>query len=929
MFIKKTIVLVSCICLFLLQACRQKDEAFLIGISQPSKDAWREKANEELRREASFYNDVDVEIRSVADDSKAQIEDIEYFIEKGVDLLVVSPNESAALTPVVEKAYDRGIPVILYDRKIDSDSYDAYVGSDNRQIGILMGEYLCDLFRSPSTIYNIIVLRGTNGATADIERYQGLMSVLGLRKDNFRILAEEYGNFTKDGAYQKMSDILSGLDGKVRVDAVVAFNDSMANGVYDAFNDRKYSGKMPVILGVDALAGPDEGLESILNGRITASFMYPTGGDVIIDVARKILYRSSFQRQNIQTSVPVDINNARMMKQQGEQIDGRQEKIDALNERLDESLQLLLNQRRATFYLLSITILAVLACVLLTVLSRMKTKLNEEVNRHNRKIEAQVEELENQKAQLQALSAELEEATNAKLVFFTNVSHEFKTPLTLILGPVQELLASGNIDPSAREMLRIVYRNGTKLHSLINEILDFRTFENGKMTVEYEFSDMKDFLSDINRLFYDIMRQRNIDFTFETDESDFVVAVDKNKLEKIYFNLMSNALKHVGRRKIIRTTLRTVNVDGLENIELIVFNTDSYIPSDKVTDIFLRFYKMGNDNDSSGVGLALTYSLVSLMGGDVSVESSEHNGTSFIVSLPLFRPDGSEVSGSSGSLTYSAVRTQTEFNVPSLYDEIAETDDPGKGTVLIIEDNPDMLNYLKDILQSEYRILMAENGTAGIEKALKYCPDIILSDIMMSGKDGYEVCRELKGNIKTSSIPIVLLTACDLDEQKEMGYESGADAYMQKPFSAGVLKVRIRKMIDKRRGGSESVSNDWLLDSKRNLSDESVALLSKVKSYVEEHIREEISIEAMIAEAGLSKSNFYRKLKGITDYSPIDIVNLIRLRRAINLVIHNRRNLSEAAFESGFNSLSYFSRTFAKYYHVPPREWIKERTGKI
>ena len=888
-------------------------------------DAWREKANEELCREASFYNDVEVEIRSVADDSKAQIDDIEYFIEKGVDLLVVSPNESSNLTPVVEKAYEKGIPVILYDRKIESDAYDAYVGADNRQIGVQMGEYLSDMFRSDSDTYNIVIIRGTFGATADIERYEGLMSVLSSRQSKFNIIAVEYGNFTKEGAHSKMKSILERVEGG-RIDAVLAFNDRMANGVFKAYEDCISPGDIPVILGVDALAGPDEGLESIVNDKITASFSYPTGGDVIIDVARKILYRSSYQRYNILNSVLVDQKNARLVIQQEGLIEGRQEKIDALNERLDESIQHLTNQRRSIFYMLSLTILAVLASTLLMVIVRMKSKLNDEINMHNKKIRAQLEELENQKNQLQALSAELEEATNAKLVFFTNISHELKTPLTLILGPVQELLASNSLDVSSRDMLQIVYRNSSKLYSLINEILDFRTFENGKMTVEYQYSDMKVFLSELNKLFYDIMRRRNIKFDYDVEEGDFNVAFDKNKLEKIYFNLLSNALKHVGPSGSIRTRLRVTKTDALENIELLVFNTDSYIPEDKVKDIFLRFYKIGNDNGSSGVGLALTYSLVSLMGGDITVESSQQKGTSFIVTLPLFRPDKDDLIEAGCDFTYSYTRTQSEFNTISKYDEVAEPFNSGKDTVLVIEDNLDMLNYIKDTLSNEYRILLAENGFIGVEKALKYSPDIILCDIMMPGKDGYEVCRELKANMKTSGIPIILLTACNLDEQKEKGYESGADAYMQKPFSANVLKVRIRKFIDKRHEVDNA--NDWLMGCEKDLSDESVALLSKVKAYVDSHIREDISIEEMIAEAGLSKSNFYRKLKSITDYSPIDIVNLIRLRRAINLIVRGGKNFSEAAFESGFNSLSYFSRTFVKYYHVPPREWIKQRMGK-
>lgn len=917
------------VCLCVLDSCSgNKEEKFLVGISQPSKDSWRETANTEFLREASFYDDIDIEIRSVSDDSKAQIEDIEYFIEKKVDLLVVSPNESSALTPVVEKAFEQGIPVILYDRKIDSEAYHAYVGANNVQIGVQMGEYLNDIMRQYPEPHNIVIIRGTKGSTADMERYEGLMSALDGSGSKYDILGVEYGNFTKEGAYGGMKGILGGLAGQSRIDAVIAFNDRMGNGVYEAFADSGWSGEFPAILGVDALSGEGEGIDCILDGTLTASFIYPTGGDVIIDVARKILNRNLYQRQNILSSTAVDKTNARIIKLQRYEIDNRQAKIDALNERLDESLESLLSQKRMAHYILSIAVLAILTCVLLLIITRMKSKLNKELNSHNIQIQKQVEELRMQKNQLQALSAELEEATNAKLVFFTNVSHEFKTPLTLILGPVQELLASNGISSAVKETVRVIYRNASRLYSLINEILDFRTYENGKMTVNYEYADIKEYIAELNKLFYDTLRRRRISFYYEVGDADFVMAFDRNKFEKIYFNLMSNALKYVGESAVIRTGLRTVEIDGIENVEIIVYNSDSYIPDDKVNDIFRRFYKVGNEYGSSGVGLALTYSLVAVMGGEITVESSKNGGTSFIVTFPFFRPDGSAAENKSvNDLSYSVNRVMTEFDTIGPDEVIADTDDDGRDTVLVVEDNIDMLNYVRDILKNEYRVLIAENGVTGADKALKYLPDIIVSDIMMPEMDGYELCRTLKENIKTADIPIVLLTACDLDKQKEMGYECGADAYMQKPFYANVLKVRLRKLIDKSRKSKQNSGENWLINQKKELSDEGVALMKKIRQYVENHIMEDISVETMISEIGFSKSNFYRKLKNITEWSPIDIVNLIRLRRAINLVLYDGKNLSEAAFASGFNSLSYFSRTFVKYYHISPREWLKEQLG--
>lgn len=902
---------------------------FYIGVSQPSKDSWRETSNSDILREASLYDDIEVEIKSVSDDSDAQIADIEYFIEKGVDLLVVSPNESSTLTPIVEKAYQKGIHIILYDRKIDSDHYDAYIGANNAQIGMQMGEYLINALRDNQEAPNIVIIRGTRGSTADFERYNGLMSALHNSPISYNISAVEYGNFTKEGGYAKMVDILMNNKSLKKIDAVVAFNDRMALGAHQALVDTKWGNDRPIILGVDAIAGEDEGIDCILEGSLTASFIYPTGGDVIIDVARKILYRNTYKRQNILNTAVVDKTNARVIKLQREEIDHQQAKIDILNERLYKSSETLLNQKKMVLYMLAIAILAVLVSVLLTGLIRMKNKLNEKLNSNNAQIRDQLEELQIQKNQLQALTAELEEATNAKLVFFTNVSHEFKTPLTLIIGPIKELLESKNIDQHTRDVLLVIYRNSSKLYSLINEVLDFRAYENGKMMVNYEYSNLSAYISDLNKYFNDVIRRGQIEFYYDVSDGDFNIAFDKQKVEKIYFNLMSNAIKHVGPSAIIRTSLRIVNKNGAENIVLSVYNSDSYIPDDKIKDIFLRFYKIGNEMGSSGVGLALTYSLVTLMGGDIMVDSSEYSGTTFIVTLPLLRSiDQENLKEENKDFKYTSERINTELNTFVVDDHIISEENDCKNSILIIEDNKDMLHYLMDILKGEYKVFYAENGTDGVDKAIKFTPDIVVSDIMLPGIDGYEICRRLKSNIKTSNIPILLLTACDLDEQRAMGYESGADGYMQKPFNANVLKVRLRTLIERRRRIAKSFSEDWLLDMKQDISDESIVLLSKMRKYVEEHIKEDISVEAMISALGLSKSNFYRKLKEITEWTPVDIVNLIRLRRAINLVMYGKNNLSEAAFDSGFNSLSYFSRTFVKYYHVPPREWLKTQSGK-
>ena len=247
-----------------------------------------------------------------------------------------------------------------------------------------------------------------------------------------------------------------------------------------------------------------------------------------------------------------------------------------------------------------------------------------------------------------------------------------------------------------------------------------------------------------------------------------------------------------------------------------------------------------------------------------------------------------------------------------------------KKSVLVIEDNMDMRHYIKTILSAEYHVILAKDGSVGLTKAQRFLPDIILCDIMMPGLDGYEVCTALRSNPTTKDIPIILLTACSLDEQKAQGYESGADAFMQKPFNVTTLKVRMRKLLEKSASISAELQGDWLIGKDAgSLSSETAAMLNKFREYVESHLLEDVSLDDLAGALGYSKSKLYRDLKEVTEYTPIDLVNLVRLHKAVDLMTKERQNITEAAFNSGFSSPSYFSRTFLKYYHMRPKDYLK------
>lgn len=923
---KRLLILILSFCL--LVACSfQQDRKFVVGVSQCSDDLWRETANREMLREVSFDSSISLEIRTARDNSQEQIKDVEYFIEKGVDLLIVSPNESAVLTPVVSKAFRSGIPVILFDRKIDSEDYSTYVGADNIQIGEQIGHYLSDLARKQElNEFEIIILRGTSGATADSERYLGLMKSMGeMDGVTIHIIDEVFADFTRHDAYEAMSQIIRLYGLPESLDAIIAFNDEMAIGAHEAIAELLPGVTQPPIVGVDALSGEDGGIAAIQNGIISASFIYPTGGDVVINVARNILNRSAFDRDYILNTALVNIDNVRVLSLQRDEIEAKQSKLEEISMRLENITDISNFQKRTAMILTVLICLIFVFLLILLSLNRRRAKMNEVLNEQNIKINEQVQKLEAQNNQLVNLTKQLEDATQAKLVFFTNVSHEFRTPLTLILGSIDLLLESQDLSSEHKRSLLMIKRNSGKLLSLINEILDLRTYENNQMKVNYSRVNLKTFLEDINTMFMDIVRVKCVNFNFFAQAGTFDILMDRNKLEKIYFNILSNAFKYVKEGGSVRVYLSAD--EGESKAIISVFNSDSFIPEDMRNEIFKRFYKIDPlDSNSSGIGLALAMSLADALGGSISVDSDMATGTTFTVTLPYKQSD------SSIPITeydYQFVKQSIAVNKPVVNPEI-HLEAIGhniNGTVLVIEDSPDMLEYIGTILGPEYKVIQAANGKEGVDKAAHYIPDLVISDIMMPIMDGYEVCRMLKSSAQTKNIPIILLTACTLDDQRALGYDVGADAFIQKPFSASVLKTRIRNLMAKKNAILESSGYNWLVGTDKAIPSQGCDILDKIVQYVTEHIDESITLDNLTMAAGTSKANLYKKIKEATDYNPIDLVNLLKIRKAIDLVVYKHKNLTEAAYELGFSSLSYFSRTFSKYYKDSPTNWIKEHYG--
>ncbi len=908
-----------------LLACSRKPEVFTIGVSQCSVDAWREAANNEIGQEALFYNNLNLVFKSVRDDSQQQIADIEQFIEDGVDLLIISPNESSALSPVVEKAYDAGIPVVLYDRKVDSDKYTAFIGGDNRQIGSIAGSYTLSIIDGRK---RIALIRGTRGSTADTERYEGFVSVLDQQKiSGAAIAVEAYANFTREDARKAMGEILSKTREEDPYDLVFAFNDEMAAGVYDAYVEAGM--KKPFIMGIDALLAADGTgtIPYILDGMIDASFIYPTGGNAVISLAHRILMGEPFERENILSTEMVNRTNVRVYQTQVNQLAEKQRRAEELNSRIQAYNQRYERQQQMMYIILAFAMILGMVLILLAFTMRTRNRLVIRLNEQNAQILKQVESLEAQKKQLIDLSEQLEETTQAKLNFFTNISHEFKTPLSLISGPIDDLIANKQMPANAEVPLDILKRNSSKLTRLITELLDFRTLESGNLAVNYSMGNLDTFLREILKMFADVIRRRNLHFEYEVDDSGYEIPFDPIKMEKVFTNLLSNAFNHVDKEGTIRIRLSSTPIESGRDINLSVFNSGSYIPPENIEKIFQRFYTLDAEQKGTGIGLALVTSLVDALGGVIQVDSEQATGTTFTVKIPLEKDLLTDARFNTKTYVPEFAKlklaTMGEEDVASgILDEMAREE--GKPTVLVIEDNVDMRYYIRTILSSDYHVLLAKDGNIGTSKAFKLLPDIVLCDIMMPDMDGYEVCRQLKGNPSTKDIPIILLTACSLDEQRARGYESGAEAFMQKPFNVTTLKVRMRQLLQRKEQISSEIQGDWLIGRKAGtLSSAAATMLNRFREYVEEHIMENISLDEIAQYLGYSKSKLYRELKDVTEYSPIDLVNLVRLHKAVDLMTREQQNITEAAFNTGFSSPSYFSRTFLKYYYMRPKDYIK------
>ncbi len=891
----------------------KEEKRYRIGVSQCSQDDWRKKMNDEINREIMFHPEAEVEIRSADDSNEKQIADIRYFVDNGFDIIIAAPNEADAITPIIKEVYESGVPVILFDREINGDTYTAQQGVDNYGIGRAAARYAHNLVGSGG---KVIEIYGLTGSTPAVQRHMGFhdeASVNGLN-----VIGLAHGNWNYEDAAEVADSLLSEHPD---VDLIFAHNDRMAIAASEVATKKGLDVK---VIGIDA--APEIGIKAVADGLIDATFLYPTEGYGLIRTALAILEGKPYNRENrLPLASAVDKSNADILLLQNESLKEETSKIQLLKSEVDEYLTLYSYQ--TTLFYAAIAIVVLLFGFLFMLLRSFWQH-----KKHQKMLVEQNELLARQRDTEKKLNEQLNAATQSKLIFFTNVSHDLRTPLTLIAEPVEQLEKADYLTPSHRTLMKIANKNVKILRRLINQILDFRKYENGKLQVNLTEVHIADLIRDWAESFVEIARNREIKLTIDIHPDPSVtLAIDTEKIERVFFNLMSNAIKYTPRNGKIHLVCTCDDCQLSFSVE----DTGRGISEEDLVNIFDRFYQVDKIHpDGSGIGLSLAKAFVELHSGNIEVESVAGKGSKFTVLIPVCHVEPAE------DIAVPRVISESEMKVE--LNEIvseAEVDNDDRPLLLVIDDNADIRMLIRELLSTDYRIIEAQDGRQGIRLASKYVPDLIICDVMMPVMDGMECCRLIKEEISTSHIPILMLTACSMDEQRIQGYESGADGYLSKPFDSKMLKMRCENLIENRKrvnnvlGGSANLSPRTAVRDNKDQptskapGDIENAFYGQFVGLVNKEIgNPDLNIDSLAAKMGLGRSQFYRKIKALTNYSPVELLRKIRLTKARDMLSSTDKTISEIAYEVGFSAPAYFTKVFRETYGESPSE-MRTRLG--
>ncbi len=864
-----------------------KQKRHVIGLSQCMlDDAWREAMINDMRIEASNYDDVEIIIKDAQNNNETQIQQIRDLIRQKVDVLIISPYQSEPITAVAEEAYRAGIPTIITDRKVNTDQYTSFVGANNYEIGLAAGNYAANYLPPNAIILEIWGLTQTSPAQ---ERHKGFVEALREREDlSFRKIE---GQWLVDTARMELRK----LQHPEQIDFVYAHNDMMAIAAREYFMAwDSIRGRDLRIIGVDAVAGA--GLEAVEDGRINASFLYPTGGEQVIRTAMRIIQGEPVDKFIPLRTAPVDHQSARTLLLQADQLQKYKQRIEAQRSRIDG-----LSDR---FYFLrnSLGVISLLMIGFIA-LSIYAFYINRKMRQANRK--------------LISLNAEMKEVTAQKLQFFTNVSHEVRTPLTLILAPLDRLIVSLRESPYASD-LGLIQKNANRLLRVINQILDFRKVEGKQEKLAVREIDLVPFVGEIKSYFDSMASVRAISYTFTSSIKQCTLWIDPDLLEKVFFNLLSNAFKFTPEGGSVRIEL----TEEGDRVFIQVIDTGSGIRPANLPHLFDRFYTEDRSM-GTGIGLHLVKEYIHMHGGEIRVESEPGQRTTFTVCLRKGKAhfeDSDLMETSVSHQAYEASRlddSETKEMLSKTYPY----------TILITEDDDEVCGFLERELSLHFKIRTAANGKEALRVLEKEEISLVVSDVMMPEMNGFELCRTIKSQLPFSHIPVILLTALTDERQRIFGITGGADDYIQKPFHTDYVKIKIIHLLQERQKLRERLleklrDNKLLLSESEKVESIDDAFLRKFAEQIEAvYADPEYNVEKLSETLGLSRGHLHRKIKELTGTAPVEFLRTYRLNKATQLLRQNAYTVSEVAYRTGFSSPAYFSKCFKAVYGVTPTEY--------
>lgn len=893
---------------FSLVSCKQKQgDKIKVGFSQAmTTDDWRKQMNSSIKIEASLRPEVDLKISDANNNINKQIEDIERFISNKADIIIVSPIQSKPLTAVVEKSLKAGIPVLIVDRKIDGENYTAYLGADNIEIGRIAARYIISHSKNSG---KIIEITGAYGSSPAYERSMGFNQIVNENK-RFKIVNTILGDWEKESVKIPLKAV---LQQNPNIEYIFAHNDRMALSAWETAKTLGLEKKIKFI-GVDGLNTVNGGIELVKSGVLDGTILYPTGGNEALKLALKMYNKEPVSKNNILSTIVIDKNNAEIIENQMDKVDQQQSVIESQQGAIKVQEREYASQNNLV-RLLSFFLVIILSLTIYSIYSTIS------ISRKKKQLERINQTVIDQNNEIQEMAQIAQRSNEAKLNFFTGLSHEFKTPITLIMSYVESLIENEKIKGTALiDEVKLIHKNSNRLLRLINQLLDFRKIEEQKFTLRASNTKIYDFTNEVMTNFKGEAARRNIDFQLICKNKNLELFIDKGLMDKVYFNLLSNAFKFTPDNGKISISI----FENQDNTVRISFKDSGIgIPENELSNVFNPFFRASNNNkNSSGIGLHLSKEFVLLHQGTLELKSKQ--GSEFVITLlkgnSHLQP--SEIINKAENLNKTPNLISDNLDIETDLNQEIVTSKSEKHTLLVIEDNIDLVAFLKAKLSSEY-VVYTSDGSDAVKKTMEIIPDIIICDINLVDKDGYEISRELKKDLRSSHIPIIILTAQSTKESVLKGLQSGVDQYLTKPFSLSILKQSISSLLFNREKLRYYYTNNiYRVEPESKFGNQEQSFITKMNDIITRNVENpKFSVEDLADKLGVSRVQLYRKVKAIIGINISDHINNVKLEKAAELLKSNNMNISEIAYSLGFSSPNYFSTAFKNKFGISPKEY--------